>query len=535
MKISLPNSLTPLTTTRDTSRSSDQMLLPLRLLSTLLLKGRKNSFSTGSAKQSLLSTPDSMGKFFTYLVTTGISSLVLFSSIVLAQEQENNCSSANTTATNLEVCSASYLGGQDDDNGTSVEIAPDQSVVLGGKIVDNNFGVTPINLQAGSSNSSGGNGVIIRMSPEGKKILSVTRLGDTVDDLDINRTTGEIAVVGDFGFAIISSDGTQVLWSQNLGSGGGATFSTGRRVAVGQDGAIAALFNKQVTVFDAARNQIGKFTPAGKYIEDVAVDSDTQTVIVTGYTQKNGGKCSQLQVAFVRGYSYTGKIKWQDYDWTSAQAYATNSSCADTRGVRVAIGKDNLLYFAGESAGGNTIYNYDSSDLSQNAPNVTFDKYNTPYNTKSNQITYYARLNPATGEILKGQFALARLSKDQGNTIRPKAITADEDGNVYIGGISGYNIANRNALSISGQPLGPYSGGDCFLLIVSPDFNTRKIWTSWTAQGSTTNSGTIFGVTATAGTAAVVMTTPGQLVTQNPIQGELAGDNDAFYSVFPIP
>lgn len=535
MKISLPNSLTRLATTRETSRSSEQMLPPLRLLPTFLSKSGKHSFSTGSATQWLLPTPYLMGKFLTYLVTTGLSSLVLFSGIVLAQKQDSNCSSANTTNTNLEVCSASYLGGQGNNNGTSIEIAPDKSVVLGGTIIDNNFGVTPINLQAGSSNSSGGNGVIIRMSSDGRDILSVTRLGNTVDDLDIDRTTGEIAVVGDFGFAVIGSHGEQVLWSQNLGSGGGATFSNGRRVAVGQNGAIAALFNKQVTVFDAARNQIGQFTPSGKFVEDVAVDSKTQTIIVTGYSQKNGGGCRQLQVAFIRGYSYTGQLKWQDYDWTSTQAYETNSSCADTRGVRVAIGKDNLLYFAGESAGGNTIYSYNSSNLSQNAPNVTFDKYNTPFNTKSNQITYYARLNPATGEILKGQFALARLSKDQGNTIRPKAITADEDGNVYIGGISGYNMANRNALSISGQPLGAYSGGDCFLLIVSPDFNTRKTWTSWTAQGATTSSGTIYGVSAAAGTAAVVITTSGQLVTQNPIQSQLGGDNDAFYSVFPIP
>ena len=308
MKISLPNSLTPLTTTRDTSHNSEQMLPLLRLLSTLLLKSGKHSSSTGSATQFLLPTSYLMGKLFTYLVTTGISSLVLFSGIVLAQEQDNNCSSSNTTATNLEVCSASYLGGQGDNNGTSIEIAPDKSVVLGGTITDNNFGVTPINLQAGNSNSSGGNGVIIRMSPEGRKILSVSRLGNTVDDLDIDRTTGNIAVVGDFGFAVIGSHGEQVLWSQYLGSGGGATSSNGRRVAVGQNGEIAALFNKQVTVFDTATNQIGQFTPSGKFVEDVAVDSNSQTIIVTGYSQKNGGGCGQLQVAFNAGV----QLHWSD-------------------------------------------------------------------------------------------------------------------------------------------------------------------------------------------------------------------------------
>jgi len=480
-----------------------------------------------------------MVKFRNPWVITGLAGLALVSGVTqarLAKEQDSTCSSTGTTATNLVVCSASYLGGSGDNSGTAIGIAPDRSVVMGGKINDNNFNQTPINLKAGSSTSSGGNGVIVRMSPTGKTILSVTRLGDVIDELDINRQTGQIAVVGDFGLAVLNSSANQVLWSKDLGSGGGATSSTGRRVGVGQNGEIAAFFNKQVTVFGKARNQIGQFTSAGNFGEDVAIDSRSQTVIVTGFSQKNGGECHQLQVAFIRGYSYTGKLKWHDYDWTQTQAQAANSSCADTRGLRVAIGKDNMLYFAGESAGGNSIYNYDPRNSDQKAPNVSFDNYNTPFNTKSNHITYYAKLNPATGAILKGQFALARRPNGQGNTIRPRAITADENGYVYIGGESTASIPNRTnptLLSISGQTLGDYSGGDCFLLVVSPDFHTRNIWTTWTAKGSTTSSGTIFGVAATKGTASVVMTTAGQLITVHPIQSQLAGKNDAFYSVFP--
>ncbi len=471
-----------------------------------------------------------MFKFRKYWAITGLTGLALVSCVTQAGEQGGNCSATGTTATNLVVCSASYLGGKGDNSGTSVGIAPDRSVVLSGKIIGKNFGLTPINLKAGSSSSSGGNGVMIRMSPTGRKILSVTRLGDIVDELDINRKTGEIAVVGDFGLAVLNSPAKQVLWSKDLGSGGGATSSAGRRVGVGQNGEIAGLFNHKVTIFDLAGNQIGQFTSAGNFVEDVAIDSKSQTVIVTGFSQKNGGECHQLQVAFIRGYTYTGKLKWQDYDWTQTQAQAANSSCADTRGLRVAIGKDNMLYFAGESAGGNSIYNYNPKNISQKAPNVDIDNYNTPFNTKSNHITYYAKLNPATGAIVVGQFALARRPNDQGNTIRPRAITADEKGNVYIGGESGASIPNRTKLSISGQTLGPYSGGDCFLLVVSPDFSQRKIWTSWTATGS---SGTIFGIAVAKGTASVVMTTAGELIVVNPIQSQRAGENDAFYSVFP--
>jgi len=45
------------------------------------------------------------------------------------------------------------------------------------------------------------------------------------------------------------------------------------------------------------------------------------------------------------------------------------------------LGGDGKLYFAGESAGGNSIYRYDPKYLSVAAPNVKFDPYNHAYNT----------------------------------------------------------------------------------------------------------------------------------------------------------
>ncbi|MBW4522056.1 MAG: SBBP repeat-containing protein [Scytolyngbya sp. HA4215-MV1] len=448
--------------------------------------------------------------------------------------QVTPCTPSGNSATNLVVCTASYLGGTSNDTAAAVEVAPDRSVVIAGTLVGTTLNLRPIYLQVTGSPAQG-NGSILRMDATGGTVLSMTRLGNTIDDMDINRTTGNIAVAGDFGVAMLNPQANRVLWSQNQGVGGGASFSTGRRVAVGNGGQVATLFNKQVQVFDAAGRRLGQFSPGGSFVEDIAVDSASGSVIVTGYTQKNGGGCSQLQVAFVRSFSYTGVAKWTNYDWSHAQAFGAQSSCADSRGARVAIGRDNMLYFAGESAGGNSIFRFNPRNLSLAAPNVKYDAYTDPYNTKSNHITYYTKLVPSTGNIVAGQFLLARLKAGGGNTIRPRAITADEQGNVYVAGASAAAIANRNPvnLSISGQAIGNYSGGDGFLLIVSPNLRNRYIWTAWTGVNPTSVGTTIMGVAVSQGVAAMVATSNGNMILVDPLQLNNQGGSDIFFSVFP--
>ncbi len=464
----------------------------------------------------------SQNRFVHGALLLGLAGLALTSSATSSQSQ-SACSNAGTNSTNLTVCSASYLGGSGDDAGSAVEIAPDRTVVFGGTIAGTNLGKTPYNLP-------GGNGAVIRTDFTGRNVLSVTRVGGSVDDLDINRSDGKIAVVGDFGLSLLSRDGKQRLWTKNLGSGGGATASNGRRVAVSSLGGVATLFNKKITVFTGTGQQVGQFTPSGSSIEDLVIDGSNRSVIVTGFTQKDGGACSQLQVAFIRAYDYTGKLKWTAYDWSQSQAASRGSSCADTRGIRLALGRDNQLYFAGESAGGNSIYRYNPNfSNNQSAPNVLSDQYHNPFNTSSNHITYYARFN-LSGLIQKGQFVLPRLSSGKGNTIRPSAITADQSGNVYIGGISAAYLANRDQLTISGKRLGTYAGGDGFLLVVSPDFRTRKLWTAWT--GSAASSTTVRGIAAVSGTAAVISTSQGGMLTVSPVQANPGGGKDAFISTF---
>ncbi len=470
----------------------------------------------------------------TKTILSSLASLALATTAVQAQAQTAPpCSTTGNTATNLVVCSASYLGGTSGDTAAAVEISPNLSVVVAGTLIGNNLNLTPRFLQVTGSPAQG-NGTILRLNSTGTAALSITRLGNVIDDMDINRSNGNIVVAGDFGIAMLSPTADRVLWSKNLGAGGGANASSGRRVAVGSGGQVAAMFNKQVYVFDADGTQLGQFPVGGTRVEDVAIDSASSSVIATGYSQRDGGGCTVLQIAFIRSFSYTGTLKWKNYDWSHAQAYGANSSCADSRGIRLAMGRDNRLYLAAESAGGNSIFRYNPKNLSLNAPNVKYDAYTDPYNTKSNHITYYTRLVPATGEILAGQFVLSRLSSGGGNTIRPRAITADELGNVYIGGASAAAIANRSPvnLTISGQPIGAYSGGDGFLFVAAPDLKSRRIWTTWT--GSTSGStATVMGVGVFQNSAAIVSTSNGSAITVNPLQTTNRGGSDIFFSVFP--
>ena len=153
-------------------------------------------------------------------------------------------------------------------------------------------------------------------------------------------------------------------------------------------------------------------------------------------------------MAWIRAYDFTTTPdqtpSWTAYDYPKGVADA-KSLCADTVGARVTMGRDGKLYFAGYRAGGNSILSKQSNDLNTNADNPSPDSFQKTTDTKSNNITCFARLNPSSGLVEKGSFLLSRNdtslagnSQPNGNTIQPLAINADESGRVYVGGFSAY-------------------------------------------------------------------------------------------------
>lgn len=375
------------------------------------------------------------------------------------------------TSSSTNVTYAAYAGGGSSDALNVAQVADNCLVYAGGRI---STAVPVAARKIGAATTDKSTGVLTLAYPQNGQIVAAVRFGNAINDAQLRRGNGDLVVASDAGLAVLSSDLATTRWRQD------GNFT---RAAVGADGTVAGLSGsggKQLTVYSASGTAIFSRTFTDSMVNDVAVftgasAADTR-VIVTGMAQRDGGGCTKLQVAWIRAYNLKNELVWKSYDWTHAQAFARSSSCADTRGYRVEVGLDGKLYFAGEAAGGNSIYRFGSADLQAAAPNVTSDAYNNPYNTRSNHITYFTRLDPLTGAQSAGSFLLARLTNGSGNTIRPRAITADQNGAVYVGGISAAHIQNRPNIVLNGKKLQVYTGGDPWLLILSPDLRQRRLW-----------------------------------------------------------
>jgi hypothetical protein len=433
-----------------------------------------------------------------------------------------------TPGDDLHVCTATYLGGSGADHIGGLDIAPDGAVVLGGAIEGTDLGASAVTLQ------NGGAGAVVRLSPTGRSILSLTRVGASVTDLEVSRADGSIAVSGDFGVALLDASASALLWSHDLG--GAAS-----RVAVGSDGTVAALAGGTVSVFSAKGDALGTFSPGGTARNDVAVDGASQSVFVTGYRQDDGGACTQYKSTFVVSFGYDGVKKWTNYSWTHDDVGASGD-CADSEGKALAMGGDGKLYYAGKSDGGNTVHQKDPRDLAKPAPNVASDQYNTPYGFKgANSIGYYARFDAATGMIEKGQFVVARKGSDasaEGNAATPDAIAADEVGNVFVAGSSAYQIESHDQKTINGIAVGSYVAYEAFALVVSADFTERLTWTVFTKSGPASSKAIAarLGIAAFGAEQSDTQLAKGTLITVDALQGEpFGGASEAFLSVWPAP
>jgi hypothetical protein len=407
---------------------------------------------------------------------------------------------------------AGHLGSGAGDEANAVDIGADCTVVVGGRFSG------PVVARA-TRLPGGGDGAVLRLDRTGRRLLSAVRVAGTVRDLEVRRSTGDIAAATDRGVRVLDPSGARVRWSTD----GAVT-----RVAVGDRGTVAALGGTTVRVHTATGKVSGVVRLAGRTVNDVAVDDRTGLVFVTGFTQA-GGPCGQVQIPFVHAYDRSGARRWKLYDYAPGDL---GDLCGDTRGDRVAMGRDGKLYLAGEMSGGTTVFTTDGRSVRGKAANVGYDQFTRATNTGSAHLTYIARIDPATGAVRAGQMLLARIDTkgDQGNTITPRAITADARGRVYVGGVSAYKIAGRDRLTMNGRRLAQYAGGDAWVLVTSPDLRSRLLWTSWTDGGT----GEVRGLAVDGGVAAVAARADrAPFYTTAPIQpGRPRGDS-GYAAVWP--
>lgn len=407
---------------------------------------------------------------------------------------------------------AGYLGTGGGDEANAVDIGADCTIVVGGRFAG-------AILKGAIRLPGGGAGAVLRLGGTGREVRSAVRVAGTVDDLEVRRTTGDIAVATDRGVRLLDPSGTSVRWR---------TTGPVRRIAIGDDGTVAALAGSTVRVYSAAGQARGVVRLAGRTVSDVAVDDRTGRVFVTGFTQ-SGGPCRQVQIPFVRAYDRNGTSKWTLYDFDPDSVAGL---CADSRGDRLAMGRDGNLYLAGEMAGGTTVFSTDGRSVRRAAPNVGYDKFTQASNTGSAHLTYIARIDPSTGAVRAGQMLLARIDSkgDAGNTITPRAITADAQGRIYVGGSAAYQIAGRDRLTMNGRRLKAYAGGDAWVLVTSPDLRRRLLWTVWTDGGA----GEVRGIAVSGGVAALsARADKGAFYTKAPIQAGRPAEGAGYAAVWP--
>lgn len=385
------------------------------------------------------------------------------------------------------VTAATYLGGAGEDSTSGVAVAPDGSVVLAGMMPGHNpGGATPVTLL------DGGDGVVVRLDPDGQAVRSVTRIGDTVTDLEINDS-GNIVVCGAFGVAVLNATASATVWDADPG--------TGKRCALGSDGTAAVLVGSTAYLYDSDGTPLENWNISGNGTNDIAVDGANNLVIATGYTQVSGN----LQIAFIRAWDYSGSLDWKSYDFSSAPGLG-----ADTRGERIAIGHDGQLYFAGSINGGTgaSIFSRDPKDFDQNIDNdprvVKTDDYTRATNIGSVKMTWFGRYEPTDGTLVTGQSLLTRrTSNNKGNSIGVNAITADATGRVYLAGSTSCCIKERDSQQIAGITVGGYEGSESYFMALSADFKERLVWTPFAGPDASAGGSPATGVGVRDGVVAV--------------------------------
>lgn len=429
--------------------------------------------------------------------------------------------------------SIGYLASSGVDEVSAVGIQPDGHIVLAGRIgdPDENFGLTP-RLFALGGGSPGGQGVVLRLSPDGRELVSISRLGERIDHLALDPNTARIAITSAQGIALLDPQASEMLWSYD------AHFhpdigridrtpqaSSGRRIAVGTDGTVAALFNRNVAgndthavifVFDRYGEPVGELPLVedrffyNQRFEDIAVDAQHGTVLLAGWRQAH----PSLQAPFLVARRYRaeatdrGEAVWTAFNWWKSAADTQNLQ-ADSRALRIHRGADHQFYLAGDVHGGDNRFTrkavFDGAVTSSNpaaqSNNINLDGYSSHAHSQMTGFrgSYLARINPATGEVSHGQFFHVRSAGPTSEKRRwtTEAIAADQQGRLLFAGSGSFHFpcspetyldnpgtCQGQTLRINGSMVGPYFGNEPGMVVLSSDFSAREQLAKLNLEGS---------------------------------------------------
>lgn len=425
--------------------------------------------------------------------------LTFFAEMRVKKNSQGNCSDQNESqqvgiyrylpdyeqpgkVKNLHLKVGTYLGGAGANEVAQTAFTPNDALLVAGNFNDNMN--APPSLLLGASATD--RGKLYELRGDGTQLQKTIVLGKAIYDMDVN-TGGEIALIGSFGVAVLRPD-YSLKWSS------AESLSERPRLALADDGRVVAVVASasngpgQVKLYDADGSVIHtniNLDNNGAHINNVEISSSHGQYYAVGYTQAS----SVLQVAFLRAYSLTPTVQqnWKTWGF-GANEINTNENGADTRIYHVKASADQL-YVAGETAGGGpggfTVFAYDGKGLSNKVALNGNDFFTDGTNScGSCHITFMGKITPTTGVVEKGKFVHARLSGGKTNTHRNRHgdLEVDDQGNVLLVGQSAFQIQDRDVFNVNGELVGTYTG-DQYVLMTTPDFDTRLLWGVFSREG----------------------------------------------------
>ncbi len=330
-------------------------------------------------------------------------------------------------------------------------------------------------------------GAIVRISADGKKVLSVTKMGAYAVDLSIDNSDNIYVAAGTSGLVKLNRLADKLLLSKTFAK-------TVYRLDAGKTGHMVALtlpgvdFDGKkwgtvtVIVMNPAGDVLTTFGGASQYSNDVCIDETTQSAVIVGWRNiktnaKDDTRWLPVDIPGIKIFSFSGTLKYEGYNWSGDPASPdwlnrSENNMADTRIARVSMGDDGLMYFMAEVSGGNHPLRYSPYDIMKKVRFVGGDNYHVLSQVGTEFHTFVGRMNLNNGAYIEGQSFTARLSTGAGNTLEAEHgnVQADEDGRVYFTGASAYGAP----LSRDVLPEFAYTGG-AFIYIMNPTLQTREL------------------------------------------------------------
>ena len=383
--------------------------------------------------------------------------------------------------TNLTLDRASYLGSSGDDYPRAVKINGSGEILAAGDFAEAPGPVVSKLESAGAVAP----GCIVRLDGSGRTVLGTALLGNYVTDVAVSDA-GPVAASGSFGATLMTGDLKTIVWDDAMAESPVGTLASSR-IAIGSDNSVAAVAGNMLYVWKSDGTRVAALNTKHGVAADVEIAANLGMLFVTGHDEGMlDGKA--LSVAWLEGRTLAAPetVLWRTWGFSPGELRENNAS---TYGRRISMGPDGYLYCMGVADGRNSIFRWNGMSLG-GATALSFDVFNSLWNSDDVRRGYYARLSAVTGEVLAGQFVIPRgRDLTAGNiNLWEGDICADSAGNMYVTGICDAGLEGRDTRTLNGAPVGMFKTADPVLLIAAPDFSERRIWTPLTAGAGCTGS-----------------------------------------------